>query len=150
MSVDDGLRVIFRKHLPQFDWCTVESGTTGRGIPDSNYCARKSKNGHSDGVEGWIEYKATSAWAVTLRPEQVGWIARRTRYGGRVYIAVRRRHTGGKRLGAAVDQLWLFKGVWAARAKQDGLRGAWTEMAEVWHGGPTRWDWDAVARTLTS
>lgn len=141
MSVDDGLRPIFREHLLGFDWQSIETGGTGSGVPDSNYCSK--------GREGWIEYKATEGWAVTLEPEQIGWICRRVRYGGRVWIGVRRRNDGGPRRGAPVDELWLIPGKFAKEARIGGLR-AMASLPGVshWGGGPSRWDWVMVARWL--
>lgn len=143
MSVDDGLRALFRRHLPLVHWQSIESGSTGRGVPDSNYCYQ--------GCEGWIECKATKAYGVTLRPEQIGWIARRVRAGGRVHVAVRRRHGGGPRLGPPVDELWIFHGRYVKTAKLYGLRSpAMLGVCRVWHGGPARWDWDGVLGAITS
>lgn len=141
MTVDAGLRPLFRQHLPQFDWQSVETGGTGRGCPDSNFCVR--------GVEGWIEYKSTDGYEVSLRPEQIGWIARRVRHGGRVWIAVRRRNAGGPRRGPPCDELWLLPGGIAVQARQGGLRDPLVvRRAVVWRGGPGRWDWPAVAGRL--
>jgi hypothetical protein len=141
-KIDGGLRALFRQNLPRFDWCSIESGTTGGGIPDSNYCAL--------GVEGWIEFKQTPGHAVTLRPEQVGWIMRRVRYGGRVWIAVRQQALAGPRRDAR-DVLWLISGRLAKEAKVGGLRGLeWHGDTLIEHGGPAQWDWDAVAATLVS
>ncbi len=141
-KVDDGLRPIFRDHLPKFDWQSIETPITGSGVPDSNYCR--------NGREGWIEYKATKGYAVTLEPEQIGWICRRVRHGGRVWIAVRRRSSAGPRKGTAVDELWIIPGVLAKKAKIEGLRGLrfWPTV-EHWSGGPTKWDWDHVSDLLT-
>ena len=61
----------------------LETGGTSLGIPDSNYLSKT-------GVEGWVEFKWTDGWAVTLRDMQVGWLLRRARYGGRCWVAVRR------------------------------------------------------------
>lgn len=142
-EIDGGLRKLFREHIPQFDWCSIESGLTGGGIPDSNYCAPGNP-----GVEGWIEYKQTGGHAVTLKPEQVGWIARRSRYGGRVWIAVRQLAPAGPRREAR-DVLWLFPGSWAREAREHGLRGQWVvENALMWPNGPARWDWAVVAAVL--
>lgn len=147
-KIDGGLRALFREHVPHFDWCSIESGLTTQGIPDSNFCA-PGTCGH-DSVEGWIEYKQTGGHAVTLRPEQVGWIARRVRYGGRVYVAVRQQAPEGPRREAR-DSLWLFGGRWVREAREFGLRGAWAaDAARVWHGGPARWDWQAVAAYLVA
>jgi hypothetical protein len=143
-KIDGDLRPLFRRWIPHFDWTSIESGTTGGGIPDSNACYR--------GTELWIEYKQTAGHAVTLRPEQVGWIARRVRHGGRVWIAVRRRHDGGPRLGDSTDELWLLPGALATAAKAGGLRSPEVvARARVWRGGPGGgWDWRAIAAALVA
>lgn len=143
-KIDGGLRPLFRAHLPQFDWTSIESGATGGGIPDSNFCSR--------GIEGWIEYKQTPGYTVTLQPEQIGWIARRVRHGGRVWVAVRRRAAAGPRRGGPCDELHLFKGKHVKVARSTGLRGAWAaDAVHVWHNGPTAgWDWQAVAALLVA
>jgi hypothetical protein len=141
---DDGLRALVHRNLPQFHWQSVETGAISSGVPDSNYCFQ--------GVEGWVEMKATDGWAVTLRPEQIGWIARRVRAGGRVHVMVRRRHSGGARRGPPVDELWVIH----IRHDEDirylklgGLRHA-EKMATtlVLTGGPARWLWGSVAVAL--
>jgi len=140
--MDGGLRQLFRKNLPEFDWTSIESGGTGRGIPDSNYCHK--------GIEGWVEWKQTTGHIVTLRSEQIGWISRRCRFGGRVFIAVRQRAIAGARREAR-DVLWLFPGHYATAAKLHGLKGTWTSGADVhqWHNGPANgWDWRAIAEVL--
>lgn len=149
MSVDDGLRPLFRQHIPHFHWQSVETGGTGRGIPDSNFCA-PPLTPLGPGYEGWLEYKSTDGWSVNLEPEQIGWISARVRAGGRVWIAVRRRHDGGPRKGKAVDELWVFPGRLCKRAKVGGLRDPEVvAQARVWHHGPTAgWDWRAVAALL--
>lgn len=140
MSIDGGLRQLFRQHLPMFDWCSLESSSTGGGIPDSNFC--------HEGIEGFVEFKQTQGWAVTLAPVQVGWVARRVRHGGRVWVAVRQRADAGPRR-AAVDALWLIPGRLAREAKELGLRGPAGACAAVQRGGPSKgWDWDAVAAVL--
>ncbi len=159
-KIDGGLRKLFRDNLPQFDWCSIESGTTGGGIPDSNYCTRVggryALTGIRDyGVEGWIEHKQTTGHAVTMRPEQIGWILRRVRHGGRVWIAVRQQAPQGPRREAR-DVLWLIPGAYAKEAKMHGLGGKWHEEKNgphtwhTWHNGPSAWDWLAVATVLTS
>lgn len=140
--IDGDLRPLFRANLRDFDWTSIESGTTGGGIPDSNYCC----GGH----EGWIEFKQTSGHAVTLRPEQIGWIARRVRHGGRVHIVVRRKAPGGPR-SPSCDELWLIPGGLAVEAKVGGLRGlAEHPKVHTWHHGPAAWHWRAVATLLTA
>jgi Holliday junction resolvase len=87
--IDGGLRATFRAKLPDIHWQAVESKLTGKGIPDANYCA--------EGIEGWVEFKKTSGWKIGLRTEQTSWIEKRARFGGNVFIAVRRKGT----------ELWL-------------------------------------------
>ncbi len=130
MARDGDLRAIFRRRLPQFMWTSVESGGTGRGIPDSHYC--------DQGSSGWVEFKKCTAWAVGLRPEQVGWAAQYFRHGGRSWIAVRR-------VRPDADELWLVPGDRAAQLKAQGLRGA---PSEHWGNGPAKWDWARVAYLL--
>lgn len=139
MSVDDGLRILFHTHLrADFHWQAIETGGTGKGIPDSNYCSR--------GVEGWVEFKATSAWAVDLMTEQVGWHTERYARGGRTFVAVRRRNQGGVRLGDPVDELWIYPGSLARELRRQGLKNMAPALYCV--GGPSRWDWRAAARLL--
>lgn len=138
MATDGGLRQIFRKHLPDFHWQGVETGSTGRGIPDDNYCCRS--------VEGWVEGKATSGNKIDMRPEQVGWIERRRRAGGRVFIAVRRQTQTGPRRGPATDGLYLFPGEEARALADNGLLGS--KPILVCAGGPASWPWDQIRSCL--
>ena len=67
-------------------------------------------------------------------------------------MAVRRRHEGGPRRGAAVDELWLIPGALAPVLRAEGL-AAFTEPPHGVHshrmpGGPARWDWGMVAAAL--
>lgn len=157
---DDGLRALFNGHVPHpRDFQNVETGLTSLGVPDLNFCI--------EGVEGWIEMKATAHWAVTLRPNQIGWLLTRKRHGGQVFIAVRRRTEQG------ADELYLCRGEYAEQLKLGGLRWALKQAPDrlksagrgglkvgdtprlpllgVWTGGPTRgWDWGAVRRLLTT
>lgn len=166
--LDGGLRPIFREKLRAgFDWQSVETGGTGMGCPDSNFCARVTRREtvplyaigipeplmvqidteYESGVEGWIEFKQTSGWACTLRPEQVGWLVRRHMHGGRVFVATRRWHDGGPRLGAPVDELWVHSGEHARELKTGGLTAAPHLFRQ--DGGPSRWNWDVVREVLT-
>lgn len=136
--IDDGLRSLFHTNLRiGFHWQAIESGLTGGGIPDSNYC--------TNSIEGWVEHKATSANKIVFRPDQVGWHLRRYRAGGRTFIAVRQRHSGGPRLGLPVDRLYLFPG---KLVKELATAGLSTIPLRRWDGGPSKWDWDRVARYL--
>lgn len=142
MSIDGDLRSIFRRSLPTVDWQSIESAITGGGVPDVNGCHR--------GAEFWVEFKQTEEWAVSLRPEQVGWLCRRARAGGRVFIAVRRRCLAGPRR-AGADELWLLWGHFAPDLKTGGLRRAPPgSVLGIWSGGPRSWDWGAVLACLTS
>jgi hypothetical protein len=135
--IDDGLRGVIRAHLRMVHWTTIETGLTEQGVPDLHGCWR--------GVDLWIECKAASAWAVTVRPAQVGWHLRRTRNGGVSWFAVRRRADGGPRRGPAVDELILVRGSAARQLRTSGLR----DVEQIrWGGGPARWDWDAVLAAL--
>jgi hypothetical protein len=129
---DGNLRRIFRERLPQAHWQSIETGAVGPGVPDSNYC-------FPEGREGWIEFKQTAGWAVTLRPAQIGWILRRARAGGRVFVAVRQ-------VRLAEDTLWLALGSQAATLREEGLRHAPTLGA--WRGGPLLWPWETIQRLL--
>lgn len=132
MSVDGGLRKLFHEHLKMVHWQAVETGGSGSGVPDSNGCCK--------GVDFWVEHRHTNHWAVGLNPFQVGWIDRRHRAGGRVWIAVRQ--TRGLE-----DNLWLFAGGVVRELAAEGLRCA--RERQRWGGGPTRWDWGEVLRVLT-
>lgn len=126
---DGGLRRLLRENIPAVHWCTVESGAIAPGTPDVNGCRH--------GSEFWIECKQTDGWAVTLRPEQVGWLMRRARAGGRVFVLVRR----------ASSELWLLPGARADLLKAEGLRGSVAPLG-VWRGGPARWSWAEVEAQL--
>lgn len=136
--IDDGLRSLFHTNLRiGFHWQAIESGLTGGGIPDSNYCV--------GGIEGWVEHKSTATGKVPISADQVGWHLRRARAGGHTFIAVRQRHRGGPRLGWAIDRLWLYAGTDAKALKLTGLRN--TPLGS-WEGGPTGWNWEKVGTLL--
>lgn len=137
--IDGGLRDKFRDKLRRgWHWQSIETGGTGRGIPDSNFC--------TDGIEGWIEFKKTEAWSVGLRTEQIGWIRERTIRGGRVFVATRRQTQGGVRLGAPVDEIWLHSGRVVSELGKHGLKGP--DPLIVCSGGPENWDWDKIGEIL--
>lgn len=147
VGTDGGLRPLFRKCLPQFFWTSIETGDTTSGVPDCHYILR--------GQSGFIEYKQTNASIIkSLDKFQVAWIHRYARYGGRSWIACRRRHDGGPRRGPPIDELWLVPGLYAQDLRSGGLLGLPSRDFEPvndvhhWEGGPARWDWDAVAACL--
>jgi hypothetical protein len=137
---DGDLKRIFRKHLPRFDFQPVEMDVLAPGVPDLNYCC--------DGVEGFIELKQTSAWSVVVGENQVPWVERRLRAGGRVFVAVRRRCPSGPRR-RAKDELWLLAGAAIRDLAEEGLRGVPAgRVLGRWTDGPARWDWPRVAQLL--
>lgn len=139
--IDGGLRPLFHDRLRAgFHWQAIETGGTGQGIPDSNFCCATG--------EGWVEYKWTDGWDVRLKPEQVAWHVKRWLRGGRTWIAVRRQAAAGPRRGAAVDELWMFEGRWARELRAGGLRSNAAPLLGRWSGGPALWDWAAVRRLL--
>jgi Holliday junction resolvase len=125
--IDGGLSQLFQDNLPKVHWQRIETGGTGRGIPDLNGCYQ--------GAEAWVECKRTKHWTVEVRPEQVGWIERRTRAGGRVFLAVRR----------AERELWLL---WpqAARRLRDRCRLDHLKSELAYCG----WDWRIIEEVLFS
>ena len=118
-----------RRNLPLLDWQRIESDT-GMGIPDCSY------------VEGWAELKTTDGWKVTFRPNQPGWILRRTRRGGRVRVVIRQ-------MGAGRDVLWVVPGLWVRQLAEGGLQ-AMDSTVPRWSGGPSQWPWPAVQAALQS
>jgi hypothetical protein len=152
MSVDDGLRPLFRKHLPPpVHWTMVEQRTGMQlGTPDSHVCIKMDEG---PGVERWIEMKATKSWDVKMRPGQIGWHLAHHRMGGLSFVAVRRRTRG-------VDDLYLFRGFAVRELKafglsplRDGWRGAGLPAGALvghWSGGPARWHWPAVRAALVA
>lgn len=138
---DGGLRQLFRDHLKAgWHWQSIETVLVSTGVPDSNGCC--------GGVEVWVEFKQTSGWAVTLRPDQIGWLVARSYRGGRCFVAVRRWTAAGPRKPAA-DELWLLDGARARELKTGGLR-ANVGVLGVWRGGPSAWDWAAVQSLLVA
>lgn len=142
MAIDGGLRPIFRDHLRDAMWTSIESGFTERGIPDSEYC-------FPGGISGWVEYKKTEGNSIGhVKPEQIGWMERRFRYGGRVFVAVRKTQLPGKRR-VACDDLYIFNGSGARYLKTGGLDAAENHLLGRWENGPKSWNWDAVRAILT-
>ncbi len=136
--IDGGLRQLFRRYLPEPDYATIETGLVSLGVPDLNACL--------NGAEVWIEMKVCSGWSVTIRPEQSAWAERRIRHGGRVFLAVRRKHDGGPRKGPPVDELWIFHGRDAATVRKEGLLSGPPLLRSS--GGPQLWDWRRVSQIL--
>jgi len=139
--IDGGLRQILQQNMRNVHFQSIETGGTGRGIPDLNGCL--------NGVESWIELKSTDAWNVVIRPEQVGWAEKRIRHGGRVFLATRRRHDGGPRKGPAVDELWIHRGSDIRHVSRLGLQEGPPPLIKS-GGGPSRWLWPVIEEILFS
>lgn len=144
-KADDGLRALFTKNLPGDVWeCTpIETGGTVSGVPDTFWKCKDPQ------ASGWTEHKATTGWAVGVRPHQIGWIGRHVAAGVRVTVAVRARGIGSA--AGHGDSLWLLRGECINHLAQYGLRDlpeAW--ILGRWYGGPRSWDWGVVARALVA
>lgn len=137
MARDGGLRPLFAERIKTAHWQAVETWSTGQGVPDTNVCL--------NGTETWIEFKSTATNALRISPEQVGWIERRTRAGGRVLVIVRWSCTAGLRRQAR-DELLIFDGAHVRLLAQGGLSAA-TPLAR-WEGGPRAWGWETIIEFL--
>ena len=83
MAKEKNLWLLLRKNLPQIHLQRIETGITGSGVPDVNGCAK--------GKEFWIELKEIhSGNALTLRPMQISWLAKRALHGGQVFVMARK------------------------------------------------------------
>lgn len=142
--IDGGLRKEYRTRLPAVHWQAIETGLTGRGVPDTNGCWQ--------GVEAWIENKKAKGWQVKMRSEQIAWLERRIRAGGRAFIAVRRTVPASAQRPAS-DALWLLAGHAGRHLINKG--GSLQNLPKsailgCWQGGPSGWDWAAFAKCLFS
>lgn len=142
MARDGGLTKLFVSKLGTFGhFQTVETGGTGQGVPDLNY--------NIGGFEGWIEMKTTGTNRIpSLEAHQVAWAERRGRAGGKVFLAVRKKHDGGARLGAPIDHLVLFNAVNSSRIILEHGMNMATPLYVSPANGPKSWDWDAVRKIL--
>lgn len=131
--IDGGLSKEFQKNI-RAHWQRIETGGTGLGIPDLNYCVI--------GKEGWIELKHTTSWKVRVRPDQCAWAERRARAGGRIFMAVRQQ-------GAGRDDLWMLSSD-APRLLLKGMRLDLLPGSLVFYHGVGRpWDWDRIQEIMT-
>ena len=134
---DGGLRTEFRNRFFGWQWTSIETFTQP-GVPDSEYCS-------PDGDQGWIEFKRTVGWAVTFEPFQPAWIDRRARYGGRVWIAVRR--VPSAKRWAGMNQLWLIPGKMVLDLAHQGLK-PFGEEHMMGALGPASWNWGLIEAKL--
>lgn len=138
-KADGNLRRIFHDKLLPWHWTPIETITVN-GVPDAECCWK--------GVQFWIEYKFTSGFAVGLRPQQIGWLLRRSRAGGRCFVGVRRTTLSTTRA-PAVDQLYIFRGGDAGELGEHGLGPFGPAPLGRWEGGPSEWNWNEVSEVLT-
>jgi Holliday junction resolvase len=94
-------------------WQRIETGGTGRGIPDLNGCRQA--------IEVWVELKfIKGGFKVGLRPEQCGWLLRRAAVEGRCWILVFKQKDNlfylapGRKAREVVDKGLKADGVWKA------------------------------------
>jgi hypothetical protein len=122
--IDGGLRPTFHKNLPDAQWTSIENSISS-GMPDSEYC-------FPGGASGWIEFKRAYGAKIKFRPLQPGWIYRRARLGGRVFVAV-----------LAGEELVIYRGLYVRELARGGLRcGVAPALAS--------WDWGLVRALLTA
>ena len=96
---------LVNKNLSNMHVQRIETGGTGRGIPDFNACCK--------GVEFWVELKVVnSGKKIGLRPEQIGWLVKRSMNGGRCFVLVR----------TPEAEIYLYKGKDARQVADEGLR----------------------------
>lgn len=137
---DGELRMKFKQFLPEVHWQSIETWSTGQGVPDMNGC--------SESIEFWIEAKKTNGFTVDVEPHQIAWLERRARAGGRTFVAVRRLAAAGPRRGAACDEFYLFRGIDARALKQHGLKIDGPAALVHCSGGPARWNWHTIKAHL--
>tara|TARA_R110000765_G_scaffold100525_1_gene188359 strand:+ start:83 stop:472 length:390 start_codon:yes stop_codon:yes gene_type:complete len=83
VAKEKNLWLLMRKNLPNIHLQRIETGMTGAGVPDVNGCAK--------GKEFWVELKEIhSGNALTLRPMQISWLAKRASHGGQVFVMARK------------------------------------------------------------
>jgi|TARA_Y100000114_G_scaffold85727_1_gene79229 Holliday junction resolvase len=83
----------------------IETGGTGRGIPDFNACC--------EGVEFWVELKVVNSGnKIGLRPEQAGWLLKRAKHGGKCFVLVR----------TPKAEIYLYKGEQSREIIDNGLK----------------------------
>jgi hypothetical protein len=133
MSAEKTFWSLLRGHLPKKSHVQrIETGSTGRGIPDVNFCWQ--------GVEVWIELKIVKGRRVELSPEQVAWMFRRARAGGLCWVMARDVADGPRK--GKYDRIYLWPGDCAAKVLEEGLAA---EGATVFE---RPYDWPSIMETL--
>lgn len=93
-----------KRNLSKPLWQRIETGGTGRGIPDVF--------GAYDGACCWVELKVAKGNKVLLRPEQVAWLIKFGQTGLPTFILV----------GTDKRKMYLFSGLEAIIVKDEGLK----------------------------
>ena len=124
---------LLKSHLPKdCDHQRIETGSTGRGIPDVNLCWV--------GKEIWVELKIVKGTKVDIMPEQCAWHYRRTRAGGTTWILARDKADGVRK--GKYDRIYLWKGEHAQEVLEHGINA----------GNKITWerpfDWDDIVKVL--
>lgn len=125
---------------PHVDWQRIESGGTGEGIPDVNYCGR-------GGVEGWLEGKYQASFPMRhdtpvfgregLSASQIEWLWKRHRLGARVWI-----------LAGVGREAYLIEGAHAHTFNQWGRAHIQTQAVAVVESRMSADAWAAFAAVL--
>ena len=117
---------LMRSHIPaRADVQRIETGSTGRGIPDVNVCL--------EGNERWWELKIVKGRKVDLTPEQISWHFRRTRAGGVTWIVARDKVDGVRK--GKYDKIYAWLGGEAIDVKRSGILHP---TPYIW-GAPFKW-----------
>ena len=129
MAKEKNLWLLMRTNLPQIHLQRIETGMTGAGVPDVNGCAK--------GKEFWVELKEIhSGNALTLRPMQISWLAKRASHGGQVFVMARKQ-----------DEIKLYH-IDSITGIQELVKEGYKCEALVTLKIP--YDWDALATALLS
>jgi len=117
---------LFIKHLPKdAHHQRIETGDTGRGIPDINI-------GY-DSREYWVELKVVKGRQIKLSPEQIAWHFRRTRAGGVTWIIAQDKYEGVRK--GKGDVIYAWEGQHSMTVADKGLN---FDAKYKWEG-PFNW-----------
>lgn len=129
MAKEKNLWLLLRTNLPLMHLQRIETGMTGAGVPDVNGCAK--------GKEFWIELKEIhSGNALTLRPMQISWLAKRASHGGQVFVMARKN-----------NEIKLYH-VDSLTGIKELVKGGYSSAALLTLTIP--YDWDACTTALLS
>lgn len=133
MSEEKTFSKLFISHLPKLaHHQRIETGLTGRGIPDINICF--------EAEECWVELKVVKGKQVQLAPEQVAWHYRRHRAGGTTWIVARDKYDGVRK--GKGDDIYIWKGLDAPEVLKHGI-----EFPSLYKFS-SPFDWDLIMKCL--